>query len=139
MKFGLVTNLDISGLGLAPSLVVPFTSLEQASVKIDEYKYQQRKPLDFVLFLTNPVHRFDDFVRSIPYIGENSDTVHLTGIEKGFNFYSTPETFAMIAAAHKIPLNTYSQWTNAYQEEDDIGLKILYSVARLALSVKLIA
>lgn len=117
-------------------LIIRTPDLLKASIIIDKHIYKQRNKIDYVLFLQTPDHKINNF---IPQMAEDWDTVYLSTEKSHFNFYCIPETFAMIASVNKLKLNDIPQWRNNLVSEDELDLKILYSITKLALRTSIIS
>jgi hypothetical protein len=102
-----------------------------AALEIDQEIYYQRQTVDYVLLLTNPVHKFSTFKHMQQFLVDESETIYFTDERSPCNFYAKPEAFSMIASMYKLPLETYHFSNNKTEFSN-----IIFMINRLGLKFR---
>jgi hypothetical protein len=137
MHLAVVTNLETIPEGLNPTATFKYNNFVDAGLQLDVYRFQQQNPVDYVLFLQQPVHSYEKFLQAVAYIGENTDTVYITELNnehpRPFNFYCRPEVFSMISATKKKTTFNQSMWPTNFVPEQHYQVEIMYAISSLNL------
>lgn len=109
--------------------------LVDPALEIDSIIYEKRQPIDFVLYLQNTNHRYKDFLKMVPYMGDDNDTMYFPNRKVPSNFYCKPEVLSMISNMYKLPLAQYK-----FHKESPVEFmkdsNIMFMINRLGLPFK---